>query len=131
MGLLNAVVPKEELLDSARSYAQRIIANAPLAVQATKQSALQGLYVDEDAIKRIRSATKALRIALEGIDPGDATTTTAAIDACITALDGLGKGLRTAFEQESKLSSRIFRTEDAKEGPRAFVEKRPPVWQAR
>jgi len=26
---------------------------------------------------------------------------------------------------------RVLRTEDAKEGPRAFVEKRPPDWQAR
>ena len=26
---------------------------------------------------------------------------------------------------------RVLRTEDAKEGPRAFVEKRPPEWRAR
>jgi enoyl-CoA hydratase len=46
-------------------------------------------------------------------------------------LEGLGKELRTAFEKESKISSRIFQTEDAKEGPKAFAEKRPPVWQAK
>ena len=42
----------------------------------------------------------------------------------------LGKELRTAFEKESRISSAIFQTEDAKEGPKAFAEKRKPVWQA-
>src|SRR5438876_9017825 len=54
MGLLNAIVPREDLLDTARAYADRIIANAPLAVQATKQSALEALYIDEAAIKQAR-----------------------------------------------------------------------------
>ena len=44
--------------------------------------------------------------------------------------DPAGKELRTAFEKESRISSAIFQTEDAKEGPRAFAEKRPPVWKA-
>jgi enoyl-CoA hydratase len=39
--------------------------------------------------------------------------------------------MRTAFEKESRISSAIFQTEDAKEGPRAFAEKRKPVWQAK
>ena len=68
MGLLNAVVPTEQLLDTAREYAARMIANAPLAVQATKESALKALYVDEDAITQIRVAARALRAALEQID---------------------------------------------------------------
>ena len=33
--------------------------------------------------------------------------------------------------RRAQLSSAIFQTEDAKEGPKAFAEKRPPVWQAR
>jgi enoyl-CoA hydratase len=131
MGLLNAIVPKDELLDAARRYAQRIITNAPLAVQATKQSALQGLYIDEEAIKKIRGAAKALRTALDTIDPADVESSRAAVAACSETLEELGRGLRTAFEQESRLSSRIFQTEDAKEGPKAFAEKRPPVWQAK
>ena len=70
MGLLNAVVPREQLLDKAREYAQRIIANAPLAVQATKQSALQGLYFDEDLTKQLRAAVRELRAAVaDGADP--------------------------------------------------------------
>ena len=46
-------------------------------------------------------------------------------------LDALRKELRTPFEKESRLSSQVFQTEDAKEGPKAFAEKRDPVWQAR
>ena len=45
-------------------------------------------------------------------------------------LNKLGKELRTAFEKESRISSAIFQTDDAKEGPRAFAEKRKPVWTA-
>jgi enoyl-CoA hydratase len=131
MGLLNAIVPREELLDAARAYAARIIANAPLAVQATKESALKGLYIDEDAITQVREAARALRAALEQIDPGDAATAQGAIAASVEVLTRLGKELRTAFEKESRISSAIFRTEDAKEGPKAFAEKRKPVWKAR
>jgi enoyl-CoA hydratase len=85
MGLLNAVVPREELMDKAYEYARRITANAPLAVQATKRSVLEGLAMD----------------------------------------------MKAAYKNESALSSMIFATEDAKEGPKAFAEKRPPVWQAK
>jgi enoyl-CoA hydratase len=121
MGLLNAVVPREELMDKAFEFAYRIIENAPLAVQATKKSALAGLYVDEDAIKQIRQAVR--DIAAE-VDEEASPKVKA-------RLDQLGKELRTAFEKESKLSSWIFSTEDAKEGPTAFAEKRKPNWQAR
>jgi enoyl-CoA hydratase/carnithine racemase len=131
MGLLNGVVPKDELLDAAREYARRIIANAPLAVQATKQSALEALYIDEAAIKQVRGAAKALRGALATIDVDDPATATAAVAACGDVLETLSRELRTAFEKESKLSSRIFQTDDAKEGPRAFAEKRTPVWKSK
>jgi enoyl-CoA hydratase/carnithine racemase len=131
MGLLNAIVPRERLLDTAREYAARMIANAPLAVQATKESALKGLYVDEDAITQVREAARALRAALELIEPEDPATAQRAIAASVEVLTGLGKELRTAFEKESRISSTIFRTEDAKEGPRAFAEKRKPVWRAK
>jgi enoyl-CoA hydratase len=85
MGLLNRVVPVDQLMATAYDYAERIAANAPLAVVATKQSAVEGLALDLDA----------------------------------------------AYENETRHSDRVFATEDAKEGPRAFAEKRPPRWQAR
>jgi enoyl-CoA hydratase len=45
--------------------------------------------------------------------------------------EGLGMSLSDAYRNESKISSAIFQTEDAKEGPQAFAEKRPPNWQGR
>jgi enoyl-CoA hydratase len=85
MGFLNAVVPREQLLDKAYEFARRITANAPLAVRATKQS----------------------------------------------VWEGLGMSLSDAYKNESKISSYIFQTEDAKEGPKAFAEKRKPNWQGK
>ncbi len=128
MGLLNAVVPKEELLDTAYEFARRMTANAPLAVQATKQSALQGLYHDEDTTRALRDAVKALAGVLE---KAGADGQAGAVKGAIEILEGLAKELRTPFEKESRISSRIFQTEDAKEGPKAFAEKRKPNWQAR
>lgn len=85
MGFLNAIVPREELLDAAYGFARRITANAPLAVQATKRS----------------------------------------------VWEGLGMSLFDAYKNESQISSVIFQTEDAREGPLAFAEKRPPRWQGK
>lgn len=85
MGLINRVVVADQLMDTAYDYAERIAANAPLAVWATKQSAVEGLALD----------------------------------------------LQSAYDNETRHSDRIFATQDAKEGPRAFAEKRPPRWQAR
>ncbi|HEY4917330.1 MAG TPA: enoyl-CoA hydratase-related protein [Solirubrobacteraceae bacterium] len=45
-GLVNRVVSMEELLPTAMDYAKRIAANAPLAVQATKELALRSRDVD-------------------------------------------------------------------------------------
>ena len=85
MGFLNAIVPREQLLEKAYEFARRMTANAPLAVQATKRS----------------------------------------------VWEGLGLSLSEAYRNESEISSYIFQTEDAKEGPKAFAEKRPPTWQGR
>jgi enoyl-CoA hydratase len=85
LGLLNEIVPEDELTDRAVAWAARITANAPLAVQATKESVLRGLAVDQ----------------------------------------------REAFKIESELAGRVFSSEDAKEGPKAFAEKRDPRWTGR
>jgi enoyl-CoA hydratase len=85
LGLLNEIVPVEELRERALWWAGRITANAPLAVQATKESVLRGLAVDQ----------------------------------------------REAFKIESELAAKVFGSEDAKEGPAAFADKRAPRWTGR
>ena len=85
LGLVNEIVEPEDLLPRAGEWARRILANAPLAVQATKESVIRGL----------------------------------------------NGTLADAYGIEQELSQQIFATEDAKEGPRAFKEKREPNWQAK
>jgi enoyl-CoA hydratase len=85
MGLINQVVERDQLLDAALTMARRITANAPLAVQATKESVLRGIALPYDE----------------------------------------------ALALEAELAGQVFQTEDAKEGPRAFAEKRPPQWKGR
>ena len=85
MGLINRVVPPELLMDTAYDYAERIAANAPLAVPRRSSRPWKGLALD----------------------------------------------FASAYDNETRHSDRIFETQDAKEGPRAFAEKRPPRWQAR
>jgi enoyl-CoA hydratase len=48
-----------------------------------------------------------------------------------STVEGLALDLASAYDNETAHSDRVFATEDAKEGPRAFAEKRPPRWQAR
>jgi enoyl-CoA hydratase len=43
LGLLNEIVPPDELLDRAFGWARRILANGPLAVRATKESVVRGM----------------------------------------------------------------------------------------
>lgn len=45
-GLVNRVVPPGELMATARDFAQRLVRNAPLAVQAAKELALRSRDVD-------------------------------------------------------------------------------------
>lgn len=88
-GLVNAVTPRDGLMEKARDYAQTIIKAAPLAIAA---------------VKEITRATEALDIA-----------------ACYKLMRS---GQLQAYE-------RMLASADAQEGPRAFAEKRPPVWQGR
>ncbi len=48
-----------------------------------------------------------------------------------SVLRGLATDMREAYRIESELAAEVFGSEDAKEGPRAFMEKRPPVWVGR
>lgn len=45
-GLVNKVVPAAELMPTARAYARKIAANAPLAVQAAKELAVRSREMD-------------------------------------------------------------------------------------
>lgn len=84
-GLINAVVPGDQLMATAESYARRLCANAPLAVRAIKELAVRSQSLS------------------------------------------LAEGLRL----EQAIGTVLRRTEDAKEGPRAFAEKRPPNYTGR
>jgi crotonobetainyl-CoA hydratase len=47
------------------------------------------------------------------------------------AYEGLGRPLVEAMRTRYPAADRLFKSEDLKEGPRAFAEKRKPVWQGR
>ena len=85
VGLINRVVPLDQVMDSAIALAQAITANAPLAVRA-------GIAV-------------AKRASMLNDEDGQALA--------------------------DEALARLQTTEDYQEGPRAFVEKRAPVWKGR
>jgi enoyl-CoA hydratase/carnithine racemase len=84
-GLINKVVPKEKLMETAREIAKKIAANAPLAVQAAKEMAVRSREMDRT----------------------------------------------TGLRFEAVINRMLQFTEDAKEGPAAFAEKRPPHFKGR
>jgi enoyl-CoA hydratase/carnithine racemase len=47
------------------------------------------------------------------------------------AYDGLGRPLAEAMTIRYPAGDRLFKSEDVREGPRAFAEKRKPIWQGR
>jgi enoyl-CoA hydratase len=44
---------------------------------------------------------------------------------------GMSGTLREAYKIESEISGIVFQSDDAKEGPKAFAEKRAPNWTNR
>jgi enoyl-CoA hydratase len=48
-----------------------------------------------------------------------------------SVLRGLAVDMKEAYRIETELSSEVFSSEDAMEGPKAFAEKRPPEWKNR
>jgi enoyl-CoA hydratase len=85
IGLVNYVVPQEQLIGKAEELAFTIAENGPLAVRKIKE-----------AVRRCS-----------------------------------GRPLEEAFKIENEIARDVMRSEDAKEGPRAFIEKRKPVYKGR
>ena len=59
-GLVNRVVPKEQLMATAREFAARIAANAPLAVQAAKELAVRSREMDRVTGLRVEALVNRL-----------------------------------------------------------------------
>ncbi|KGD87898.1 enoyl-CoA hydratase [Achromobacter sp. RTa] len=70
-GLVNRVVPREELLPAAMAYARRLAANAPLAVQAAKELALRSR--DADLATGLRLEQLFLRLLQDTQDVAEGT----------------------------------------------------------
>jgi len=85
IGLVNKIVPQEEVLNEAMKIAERLCENAPLAVRGIKEMLTKN----------------------RGLTPSEA---------------------EALFET---VKTRIRRSEDRKEGMKAFREKRKPRWQAK
>lgn len=85
IGLVNQLVPYDQLIPAGEKMARSFLKGAPLALRYIKEAIYKGSEMT------------------------------------------LEQGLRF----ESDLQSMVMQTEDAKEGPRAFVEKRPPVWKGK
>jgi crotonobetainyl-CoA hydratase len=88
LGLVNRVVPADQLLGAALELAGTIAANAPLAVQASKRIAL-GLVDGERPEEQLR------------------------------------------WQLTREAAAAISGTADMREGARAFIEKRAPLWTGR
>ena len=84
-GLVNYVVPADQVLPKARELAEKICENGPLAVRAVKESALRGIELS----------------------------------------------LEEGLKQENDFSRKVAMTEDAREGPLAFAQKRKPEYKGR
>lgn len=84
-GLVNRLVPKDNVQDAALELAARIARNAPLAVRESLAIARRAHELDDEALRQLSA-----------------------------------RGLAA-----------VAATEDFKEGPRAFIEKRAPNWAGR
>ncbi len=71
-GLVNAVVPRENLLEAAYGYARLAAANAPLAVQASKELAIRGSDLPLSEGLRMEQFTNRILQATEDVKEGKA-----------------------------------------------------------
>ena len=85
LGFVNQLVEPGQAVEAAIALAQRITANAPVAVRESRAIVLQAATSDDD----------------------------------------------TLWHKSNEAFARVAATEDFAEGPRAFIEKRAPVWTGR
>jgi enoyl-CoA hydratase len=85
LGMVNELAEPGEAVKAAMALAERICANAPLAVRESRKVVRAALTSDDD----------------------------------------------TLWEMSANAMLTLARTEDFAEGPRAFIEKRPPVWKGK
>jgi enoyl-CoA hydratase/carnithine racemase len=85
LGVVEACVPPERLMDTARTLASEIAAKSPVAIRLAKHA--------------------------------------------MNAIEFMS--LRDGYRFEQNMTAELSRYEDSKEAMRAFVEKRPPVFQGR
>ncbi|MCJ0762254.1 enoyl-CoA hydratase/isomerase family protein [Variovorax terrae] len=71
-GLVNAVVSREKLMETALHYARRITKNGPLAVQATKELALRSMDVDMNTGFRLEQMAIRHLLATDDVKEGRA-----------------------------------------------------------
>ena len=84
-GLVNHVVPADQVMTKAKEIAGLICQNAPIAVRESRAVAARALEMTEEE----------------------------------------------AWKLSNEASARVFSTEDAREGPMAFAQKRPPEWKGK
>ncbi|MEX2659603.1 MAG: crotonase/enoyl-CoA hydratase family protein [Acidimicrobiales bacterium] len=85
LGFINEIVEPDQVVDAAVALAERICANAPVAVRESRKVILEATLADD----------------------------------------------ATAWRLTNEAFARVVQTEDFAEGPRAFIEKRPPEWKGR
>lgn len=85
MGLVNKVVPADQLMSAVNEFIGKIKSKSPLTIAAAK----------------------------EAVNAAFETT------------------LSEGFKYEAQVFAQLFSTEDQKEGAKAFLEKRKPVWRGR
>jgi enoyl-CoA hydratase/carnithine racemase len=84
-GLVNHVVPADQVMPKAMEIANTLCENAPVSLRLVKEAAYKGLNMP------------------------------------------IEEGLRFEIEQSKK----VMQTEDSREGPLAFAQKRKPTWKGR
>lgn len=84
-GLINRILPADEVLPAALAMAERIAANGPLAIAEIRK----------------------------------------------TVTFASGRPLEDGYVQEARSMATVMASDDAREGPAAFMERRPPVYRGR